>query len=74
MTFQDDELSYALGKQVGSGQPSFVSGCVLAICKGGTRKKIERSSGAIVQYVGQAGSCGLSPLAALWVAGFCRHN
>ncbi|CAE7037837.1 FUBP3 [Symbiodinium natans] len=35
MTFQDDELSYALGKQ------------------GGTRKKIERSSGAIVQYVGQ---------------------
>lgn len=35
MQFQDDELSYALGKQ------------------GGTRKKIERSSGAIVQYVGQ---------------------
>mmetsp|Transcript_83426 Transcript_83426/g.202286 ORF Transcript_83426/g.202286 Transcript_83426/m.202286 type:complete len:612 (-) Transcript_83426:255-2090(-) len=34
MTFQDDELSYALGKQ------------------GGTRKKLERSSGAIVQYVG----------------------
>jgi len=34
MTFQDDELSYALGKQVG------------------TRKKLERSSGAIVQYVG----------------------
>jgi hypothetical protein len=34
MTFQDDELSYALGKQ------------------GGTRKKIERASGAIVQYVG----------------------
>jgi len=34
MTFQDDELSYALGKQ------------------GGTRKKIEKSSGAIVQYVG----------------------
>mmetsp|Transcript_66352 Transcript_66352/g.188404 ORF Transcript_66352/g.188404 Transcript_66352/m.188404 type:complete len:623 (-) Transcript_66352:202-2070(-) len=34
-TFQDDELSYALGKQ------------------GGTRKKLERSSGAIVQYVGQ---------------------
>merc|ERR1719401_2222743 len=34
MTFQDDELSYALGKQ------------------GGTRKKIERSSGAVVQYVG----------------------
>jgi len=33
-TFQDDELSYALGKQ------------------GGTRKKLERSSGAIVQYVG----------------------
>mmetsp|Transcript_9152 Transcript_9152/g.18780 ORF Transcript_9152/g.18780 Transcript_9152/m.18780 type:complete len:588 (-) Transcript_9152:147-1910(-) len=35
MQFQDDELSYALGKQ------------------GGTRKKIGRSSGAIVQYVGQ---------------------
>jgi len=35
MQFQDDELSYALGKQ------------------GGTRKKIERSSGAVVQYVGQ---------------------
>ncbi|CAK0832649.1 unnamed protein product, partial [Prorocentrum cordatum] len=34
MVFQDDELSYALGKQ------------------GGTRKKLERSSGAIVQYVG----------------------
>jgi hypothetical protein len=34
MTFQDDELSYALGKQ------------------GGTRKKLERSSGSIVQYVG----------------------
>jgi len=34
MTFRDDELSYALGKQ------------------GGTRKKLERSSGAIVQYVG----------------------
>jgi len=34
MTFQDDELSYALGKQ------------------GGTRKKLERSSRAIVQYVG----------------------
>mmetsp|Transcript_74087 Transcript_74087/g.192401 ORF Transcript_74087/g.192401 Transcript_74087/m.192401 type:complete len:626 (-) Transcript_74087:94-1971(-) len=34
MTFQDDELSYALGKQ------------------GGTRKKMEASSGAIVQYVG----------------------
>merc|ERR1719454_305321 len=34
MTFQDDELSYALGKQ------------------GGTRKKLERSSEAIVQYVG----------------------
>merc|ERR1719350_9920 len=34
MTFQDDELSYALGKQ------------------GGTRKKLERSSQAIVQYVG----------------------
>eukprot|EP00928_Gymnodinium_smaydae_P017003 TRINITY_DN1645_c1_g5_i1.p1 TRINITY_DN1645_c1_g5~~TRINITY_DN1645_c1_g5_i1.p1 ORF type:complete len:667 (-),score=172.88 TRINITY_DN1645_c1_g5_i1:106-1833(-) len=34
MQFQDDELSYALGKQ------------------GGTRKKLERSSGAIVQYVG----------------------
>merc|ERR1719281_2277400 len=34
MTFQDDELSYALGKQ------------------GGTRKKIERASEAIVQYVG----------------------
>ncbi|CAK0835864.1 unnamed protein product [Prorocentrum cordatum] len=34
MTFQDDELSYALGKQ------------------GGTRKKLARSSGAIVQYVG----------------------
>eukprot|EP00927_Polykrikos_kofoidii_P035613 TRINITY_DN3016_c0_g2_i5.p1 TRINITY_DN3016_c0_g2~~TRINITY_DN3016_c0_g2_i5.p1 ORF type:complete len:668 (-),score=105.62 TRINITY_DN3016_c0_g2_i5:103-2106(-) len=34
MTFQDDELSYALGKQ------------------GGTRKKLERSSFAIVQYVG----------------------
>merc|ERR1719343_2024229 len=34
MTFQDDELSYALGKQ------------------GGTRKKLERSSAAIVQYVG----------------------
>jgi hypothetical protein len=33
-TFQDDELSYALGKQ------------------GGTRKKLERSSAAIVQYVG----------------------
>merc|ERR1719401_3195108 len=33
-TFQDDELSYALGKQ------------------GGTRKKLERSSGAVVQYVG----------------------
>jgi len=36
MTFQDDELSYALGKQ------------------GGTRKKIERSSQAVVQYVGHA--------------------
>eukprot|EP00435_Cladocopium_sp_Y103_P047554 s787_g14.t1 len=35
MQFQDDELSYALGKQ------------------GGTRKKLERSSGAVVQYVGQ---------------------
>merc|ERR1719454_2583123 len=35
MTFQDDELSYALGKQ------------------GGTRKKLEKSSEAIVQYVGQ---------------------
>lgn len=35
MTFQDDELSYALGKQ------------------GGTRKKLERASGAVVQYVGQ---------------------
>mmetsp|Transcript_69159 Transcript_69159/g.165842 ORF Transcript_69159/g.165842 Transcript_69159/m.165842 type:complete len:624 (+) Transcript_69159:115-1986(+) len=34
MTFQDDELSYALGKQ------------------GGTRKKLERSSQAVVQYVG----------------------
>lgn len=34
MLFQDDELSYALGKQ------------------GATRKKLERSSGAIVQYVG----------------------
>merc|ERR1719487_776235 len=34
MTFQDDELSYALGKQ------------------GGTRKKLEKSSGAVVQYVG----------------------
>merc|ERR1719313_3216285 len=34
MTFQDDELSYALGKQ------------------GGTRKKLERSSQSIVQYVG----------------------
>jgi len=34
MTFQDDELSYALGKQ------------------GGTRKKLERASQAIVQYVG----------------------
>merc|ERR1719444_742543 len=34
MTFQDDELSYALGKQ------------------GSTRKKLERSSGAVVQYVG----------------------
>lgn len=34
MTFQDDELSYALGKQ------------------GGTRKKLERASGCIVQYVG----------------------
>eukprot|EP00401_Gymnodinium_catenatum_P073190 CAMPEP_0117488174 /NCGR_PEP_ID=MMETSP0784-20121206/16375_1 /TAXON_ID=39447 /ORGANISM="" /LENGTH=587 /DNA_ID=CAMNT_0005282845 /DNA_START=1 /DNA_END=1762 /DNA_ORIENTATION=- len=34
MTFQDDELSYALGKQ------------------GATRKKLERSSGAVVQYVG----------------------
>lgn len=34
MTFQDDELSYALGKQ------------------GGTRKKLEKSSAAIVQYVG----------------------
>ncbi|CAE8584697.1 unnamed protein product [Polarella glacialis] len=34
MTFQDDELSYALGKQ------------------GGTRKKLEKSCGAIVQYVG----------------------
>jgi len=34
MTFQDDELSYALGKQ------------------GGTRKKLECSSGAIVQYIG----------------------
>merc|ERR1719486_660238 len=34
MTFQDDELSYALGKQ------------------GGTRKKIEKSSECIVQYVG----------------------
>mmetsp|Transcript_41832 Transcript_41832/g.95971 ORF Transcript_41832/g.95971 Transcript_41832/m.95971 type:complete len:639 (-) Transcript_41832:74-1990(-) len=36
MTFQDDELSYALGKQ------------------GGTRKKLERSSGAVVQYVGHS--------------------
>merc|ERR1719502_2071585 len=35
MNFQDDELSYALGKQ------------------GATRKKLEASSGAIVQYVGQ---------------------
>eukprot|EP00439_Symbiodinium_sp_Y106_P052659 s3420_g7.t1 len=35
MTFQDDELSYALGKQ------------------GGTRKKLEKASGAVVQYVGQ---------------------
>jgi len=35
MTFQDDELSYALGKQ------------------GGTRKKIEKASRAVVQYVGQ---------------------
>lgn len=34
MMFQDDELSYALGKQ------------------GATRRKIERSSGAIVQYLG----------------------
>mmetsp|Transcript_36786 Transcript_36786/g.84716 ORF Transcript_36786/g.84716 Transcript_36786/m.84716 type:complete len:609 (-) Transcript_36786:69-1895(-) len=34
MTFQDDELSYALGKQ------------------GATRKKLERSSEAVVQYVG----------------------
>lgn len=34
MTFQDDELSYALGKQ------------------GSTRKKLERASGAVVQYVG----------------------
>lgn len=34
MEFQDDELSYALGKQ------------------GGTRKKLEKASGAIVQYVG----------------------
>merc|ERR1719229_835689 len=34
MTFQDDELSYALGKQ------------------GGTRKKLERSSEAVIQYVG----------------------
>jgi len=34
MVFQDDELSYALGKQ------------------GATRKKIERSSGAVVQYLG----------------------
>lgn len=34
MVFQDDELSYALGKQ------------------GGTRKKLERSLGAIVQYAG----------------------
>merc|ERR1719210_753897 len=33
MTFQDDELSYALGKQ------------------GSTRKKLERSSQAVVQYV-----------------------
>eukprot|EP00927_Polykrikos_kofoidii_P077678 TRINITY_DN74595_c0_g1_i1.p1 TRINITY_DN74595_c0_g1~~TRINITY_DN74595_c0_g1_i1.p1 ORF type:complete len:622 (-),score=112.27 TRINITY_DN74595_c0_g1_i1:104-1969(-) len=35
MVFQDDEISYALGKQ------------------GGTRKKLERSSEAVVQYVGQ---------------------
>lgn len=34
MVFQDDELSYALGKQ------------------GATRKKLERASGAVVQYVG----------------------
>eukprot|EP00927_Polykrikos_kofoidii_P031138 TRINITY_DN267_c0_g2_i3.p1 TRINITY_DN267_c0_g2~~TRINITY_DN267_c0_g2_i3.p1 ORF type:complete len:602 (-),score=101.15 TRINITY_DN267_c0_g2_i3:87-1892(-) len=34
MLFQDDELSYALGKQ------------------GATRKKIERASGSIVQYLG----------------------
>jgi len=34
MQFQDDELSYALGKQ------------------GGTRKKLERSSECIVQYIG----------------------
>eukprot|EP00933_Yihiella_yeosuensis_P051393 TRINITY_DN4931_c2_g1_i1.p1 TRINITY_DN4931_c2_g1~~TRINITY_DN4931_c2_g1_i1.p1 ORF type:complete len:607 (-),score=93.18 TRINITY_DN4931_c2_g1_i1:55-1875(-) len=34
MTFKDEELSYALGKQ------------------GGTRKKIERSSGCVVQYIG----------------------
>lgn len=34
LTFQNDELSYALGKQ------------------GGTRKKLERSSGCVVQYVG----------------------
>jgi len=36
LSFQDDELSYALGKQ------------------GGTRKKIERASGAVVQYVGHS--------------------
>jgi len=35
MTFQDDELSYALGKQ------------------GGTRKKMEKASRAVVQYIGQ---------------------
>jgi len=34
LTFQDDELSYALGKQ------------------GGTRKKLERASQSIVQYIG----------------------
>jgi len=34
MQFQDDELSYALGKQ------------------GNTRKKLERASGAVLQYVG----------------------
>ena len=53
---------------VATGNHSFRSAAYLdgdgagaAFCQGGTRKKIERSSGAIVQYVGQAAFCQLWP-------------